>query len=230
MLRVKLQKQAFHSCAGLLNQCLTSDRKWRCVACLLGDKKIPLKRQVILKNDSMSFSIFFPLSLNYIKEVACCWPVFSEVWGGGTGKVALVSSAVQNVEESQCWSSTGNQWASLWAEQAPGHIMGILSVGTQPQLAGFRVRTQTNIILFTEKKKKPNFLSLWVSISIFLEGKPWQYVENLAQIPVLCRICYGLISCNNNHGYILLFYGMYAWLPFLSRRILYCRGKVMTTQ
>lgn len=61
---------------------------------------------------------------------------------------------------------------------------------------------------------------LSVSISRFLEGQPKYFEQLLAQTPGLCGICNNLIPHNNNPSYILLFYGMYAWLPFLSKGIL----------
>lgn len=124
--------------------------------------------------------------------------------------------------------NAGKWGALLRPEQASCCTASILPLGTMPRLGGFRARIQTNIIMFAERRKKTRFLSLGDDISRFLEGQPWHFEELLAQIPVLYRICNNLIPHNNNPGYILPFYGMYAWLPFLSKGILYRRCEVMT--
>lgn len=141
--------------------------------------------------------------------------------------MALVSSdrsslipAVMQSERPQGWDdTTAVETGELHpvAEQASCCRTSIPSVGTPPRLSGLEARTQRNITVFTGWGESS---CLSVNISRFLEGQPKYFEQLLAQTPGLCGICNNLIPHNNNPSYILLFYGMYAWLPFLSKGIL----------
>lgn len=142
------------------------------------------------------------------------------------------------------WVINSLQWRSregdhdlLWqeqfdcpvAEQASCCRTNILSIGTHCSSRGFQTRTQRNIIMFAQRKEKKNQAPLALVLTFSHCCKASHSTLKNSWHKFLFYVDFAATSFHsNNLSYILLFYGMHASLPFLSKGIFYCRGGIMT--
>lgn len=158
----------------------------------------------------MYFGLFCPLSLNSIRKIVYHYGLGHQQFG---------------VEEQRRWlwpTLTGVVWL-------PCCRTNILSIGTHCSSRRFKVRTQRNIIMFTQRKGKKNQAPLALVLTFSHSWKASHSTLKNSWHKFLVYVEFAATSFHsNNCSYILLFYGMHASLPFLSKGIFYCRGEIMT--